>query len=118
MIIPGLFIAYGMHGRGVFTSCAIEKGEVVEVAPALDLYDEDIPGLVDYVYDIGLPNVGRLVLGYGSLYSHSDTPNLEVDHGPSYTTFRTVCDVAANDELTHDYGATWWASRPEETVDA
>lgn len=116
MIRPGLFIAYGVRGRGVFTSTAIEAGEVVEVCPALDLPDVTIYGLADYVYYIGLEDASRLLLGYGSLYSHSDQPNCSVEHGASASIIRATRNIEPLEELTHDYGPDWWAGREEKKV--
>lgn len=108
MIRPGLFIAYGEHGRGVFTGFPIPAGTVVEVSPVIDVV---VTGLEDYVYKTNVETVSRLAFGYGSLYAHSKEPNLALDHGATCIVFTASRDIASGEELVHDYGEEWWTSR-------
>ncbi len=67
-------------GRGVFAGKTVEAGEVFESCPVLlfndgeDARHIDATPLADYYYrwDEG---INAIVLGYGSLYNHSYTPN-------------------------------------------
>lgn len=108
MIRPGLYIAYGERGRGVFTGFPIPKGTVVEVAPCIDVAVE---GLNDYVYKSLADGLSRLAFGYGSLYAHSSSPNLALEHQATAIVFIAARDIEVGEELVHDYGAEWWESR-------
>lgn len=108
MIRPGLYIAYGDRGRGVFTGLPIPAGTVVEVAPCIDV---KVKGLNDYVYRTSVRGVSRLAFGYGSLYGHSREPNLGLDHGATCIVFTALRDILPGEELVHNYGDEWWTSR-------
>jgi SET domain-containing protein len=108
VIRQGLIVAYGEHGRGVFTLLPIKKGEIIEVAPSIEL---PVTGMNDYVYAGQNEGLSRIVFGYGMLYAHSSDPNTEVDHGATCSTFLATRDIEAGQELTHDYGAEWWETR-------
>ena len=54
-----------------------------------------------------------LLLGAGSIYNHSDTPNIEwkqtSDH-PIYK-FYTISDVKKGDQLLHKYNKGYWKNK-------
>jgi hypothetical protein len=111
MIKFRLLVAYGEHGRGVFTLDDIPAGELIEVAPVIDLPADQIPGLGDYTYGSWNEGMSRLAFGYGSLYSHSFEPNVSVEHGATYLSFVAARDINAGEELCHSYGREWWEGR-------
>lgn len=67
-------------GRGVFAAKNIKAGTVVNVSETLVVKKSGIGSkcvLLDYFYDFDRNNF-LLALGYGSLFNHSKTPNIEV----------------------------------------
>jgi hypothetical protein len=108
MIRPGLYIAYGERGRGVFTGFPVPKGTVIEVSPCIDI---EVQGMNDYVYKSADEKLSRVAFGYGSLYAHSSEPNMELEHQATAIVFKAKRDIAQNEELTHDYGDEWWETR-------
>jgi uncharacterized protein len=81
---PGVNVATSPgRGRGVFAGRRFEPGEIVEVCPAIVLSEADArkldaTGLYDYYFGWGEDGTqAAIVLGYGSLYNHSFTPNAE-----------------------------------------
>jgi SET domain-containing protein len=47
------------------------------------------------------------------LYNHAANPNLyHRTAGRQRIEFVALRDIAAGEELTHDYGANYWADRP------
>jgi SET domain-containing protein len=102
------------HGRGVFATAAIAKGETIEVCPVLTVEAADANGvLADYVVDLGDDSDGSaLMLGYGSLYNHSENPNAEyVYESDEAYAFVATRDIAAGEEITISYSDEWWETR-------
>jgi SET domain-containing protein len=97
------------HGRGVFATRAIEQGELVEECPLLvmsgaDLLRLDKTALRGYCF--GLDDDGAAFpLGFGALYNHSGTPNVEVyiDEENQLAEYSSVKAVEKGEELTIDY---------------
>jgi len=109
----GLAVKKGPHGRGVFATRRFAKGALVESCPTIELPDGDVTGLLDdYVYTSITDGDVLVVLGYGMLYNHSANPNLEyVQDDPSILKFHALRAVMPGEELTIDYGETWWDTR-------
>ena len=109
----GLAVKKGPHGRGVFATRRFAKGELVESCPTIELADGEVTGLLDdYVYTSITDGDVLVVLGYGMLYNHSANPNLEyVQDDPSILKFHALRAVKPGEELTIDYGETWWDTR-------
>jgi SET domain-containing protein len=69
------------RGRGVFAARRFESGETIEVCPVIALSETDArtldgTGLHDYYFGWGKDGkAAAIVLGYGSLYNHSPSPN-------------------------------------------
>ena len=105
------------HGRGVIATEDIAEGETIEVCPILELGAGDTGGLLnDYTVALADGSAGvALLLGYGSLYNHSDEPNAEyvVEESDAYS-FVATREIAAGEQITISYGAEWWDSRDEE----
>lgn len=99
-------------GRGVFTTRALRKGEVIEISPAIPMAAKDVPA--------GAPPDGwvlewnpkkrsekyALGLGYIMLYNHSAQPNIRIDHDLRSKIFEVVALRAIEpwEELVWDYG--------------
>ena len=110
---PGIAVGRGRRGRGVFAVRRFREGDVVERCPTVVLPDEDVDGVLrDYVYAAQRPGKVLLVLGYGMLYNHSADPNLfHRTAGRLTIEFVALRDIAAGEELTHDYGPDYWNDR-------
>ena len=89
------------RGRGVFALRRFVASEVIEICPTIPLSESDARKLDDtrlYDYYFGWGRNGRqaaIVLGYGSLYNHSSTPNAEhrknaVDDTMTVTALREI----------------------------
>ena len=103
-------------GRGVFAGKNYKKGDIVEISPCvkdkIGAYSDGI--LKDYIF--GYKNDYHVMsLGYGSMYSHNDNPNLTYSIGEDsdgvYMTFVANRDINKDEELFISYGQTWWNSR-------
>ena len=99
------------RGRGVFAGRRFAAGETIEVCPVIALSEADARKLDDtglFHYYFGWGEGGKqaaIVLGYGSLYNHSPTPNAEhrknaVDGTMSVVTVR---EIAAGEEIFIHY---------------
>ena len=120
-----------LHGRGVFATEDIRHGETVEIVPMLEigkLYKGNI--LQDYVFGhwiwetndkfdqggqwIKSKNTTMLALGFGSIYNHSDNPNINYDAGlapKGSWEFRANRAIKKDEELFINYGEGYWKSR-------
>ncbi|HMY83809.1 MAG TPA: SET domain-containing protein [Saprospiraceae bacterium] len=96
-------------GRGVFTSLPIKAGDVIEICPVvvipkdeIELIDRTV--LYDY-YFLWEEGCAAMALGYGSLYNHSYSPNVEyiMDFEDSVIIIKSLRDIASNEELTFNY---------------
>ncbi|MCW3123537.1 MAG: protein-lysine N-methyltransferase [Flavipsychrobacter sp.] len=103
-------------GRGVFATDDIKKGEVLEICPVLIFNKKDTSHIMDsslndyvYAYDKGQT---MFVLGYGSLYNHSNTPNakyellVEPDRAEKDNEFcfTAIKPIRKNEEIYISYG--------------
>ena len=100
-------------GRGVFARKPIPKGSIVEDAPFLAVYQEEVVGeLMNYVFVLD-DHCYALCLGYGSLYNHSKSAN--VDHqlypNDNRMSFTAIRDIEKGEELTVSYGDGWLENR-------
>ena len=102
----------GKLGRGVFAARAFIRNEVVELAPVFQLDEEfrDMPKEFQYrVFNwqrmAGSGKKSAIALGYGSMYNHSETPNLlwEADAELEVIRFVTRRNIEPNEQLTIHY---------------
>lgn len=109
------------------------KGEIIEIAPVIFVGPEAkaVPRLKDYIFEIdSAQQIYGVVLGYGSLYGHSETPNVTFAYnkGNRQMYFISAQTISAGKELTINYGKDYWSERsgfgtmaqqdPTSTVDA
>ena len=111
----GLRVDYStLGGRGVFATKNFAKGETVEVCPFVTLYNEECLGKIeDYVFQYD-DHCYAMVLGYGMIYNHSSRPNIYHEQCKKYSDsyeFFAKRDIKKGEELCHNYGKEWWASR-------
>jgi SET domain-containing protein len=98
-------------GRGVFAGRPIGKGELIEACPVIPLSLADERSLAGTTLDHYLfawredTDSACLVLGLGSLYNHSPTPNAVACRVEEATRidFIALRDIAAGEQVFVDY---------------
>jgi uncharacterized protein len=111
---PGIGVRRGRRGRGVFALRDFREGEIIETCPTVTVADDDVEGVArHYVFSSRQAGKLLLVLGYGMLYNHAAEPNMfHRSAGRQLIEFVALRDIAAGEELTHDYGPEYWDDRP------
>ncbi|MDQ2697107.1 MAG: SET domain-containing protein, partial [Pseudomonadota bacterium] len=106
-------------GLGVFADEPIPAGAVVESCPVLVIDSAEADqfaesrSLSDYLWQ--WENDGlALALGYGSVYNHTDAPNLEEERNyrQKAMVFRASRDIQPGEELTVRYRVVWFTVHP------
>ena len=100
----------------VLAKTQFAKREIVEIAPVIFVGPETkaVPRLKDYIFEIdNALQIYGVVLGYGSLYGHSETPNITFAYnkGNKQMYFIAAKTINAGAELTINYGKDFWAER-------
>lgn len=112
MLLNSLYISETKDkGRGVFTDKFIEKGSIVEIAPVIVLNEKDTEKVHEtalYYYSFMWSDDNKkaaVVLGYGSIYNHSYSPNCEYKtfYEDRLVHFVSLRDIEAGEELTINY---------------
>jgi len=101
-------------GFGVFTNSRINAGNVIETCYCLPCDPKD-PYYSNYLFSVGF-NEDFLPLGFGSIYNHSETPNIRWSiESIKYRIIKFIAirDIGIGEELLHDYGKKWWDKRKE-----
>ena len=96
--------------RGVFASENIKKGETVEICPVIVVPKKhekmiDKTHLLNYYYLWGPQNQPAIALGYGSLYNHSFSPNIEYEEKvkKKVLVFKALRNIKKGEELKSNY---------------
>ena len=98
-------------GRGVYARCDIKKGEIIERCPIIEISKHDTSNLkesmlVAYFFYFG-KNKERIAiaLGFGSIYNHTDKPNIIYKMKPreEVIDFIALTNIKKDDELTFNY---------------
>ncbi|OWA37691.1 SET domain-containing protein-lysine N-methyltransferase [Saccharibacillus sp. O16] len=99
----------GEFTRGVFATRDIAKGELIHEAPVVAYENEEHEHiektiLADYVFQYGA-NHTAILLGYGSLFNHSYTPNAtyEISFEKHTFDFYAYTDIKAGEEILINY---------------
>lgn len=109
-------------GRGVFSNQAFAAGDTIELAPVFiieECYSEIPKQFQNRVFRWGLmTGTGKklaVALGYGSLYNHSDTPNLTytADHENNVLIFIARKAIQQHEQLTIHYNQENDGTLPE-----
>lgn len=102
-------LSNGEFNRGVFATRDIQKGELIHEAPVIPYPNEDHEFieqtiLADYVYNYGA-NHSAVLLGYGSLFNHSYSPNAiyEINFDQHTFDFYAYTDIKAGEEILINY---------------
>jgi len=118
-------VVYTKRPNGEFTIMSktqFAKGEIIEICPIIFVGEEakGVDRLKDFIFEIEKPGTGKktagmfgLVLGYGSLYKHSETPNCEYAYNRANRQmyFKSAKVIQAHEELTINYGKDYWDER-------
>ena len=91
-----------IHGMGVFAVEPINKGEIVEVSHCVDVpYKQHNRKSVmgKCFYDSNKAHSLWMVLGFGMIYNHSFSPNVEFRKGENKMEYSTNKDVESGEEL-------------------
>lgn len=99
-----------IHGYGVFADKNIKKNERIEECYfILSNCEDDV--IIDYVFD--LKGRSALLLGYGSLYNHSEDPNTDytLNKKRKIATFKAIRPIKKGEEILISYGEEWFSSR-------
>ena len=105
-------------GRGAFAGRTFFPGDIVETAPVilLDLKAQPFPRAIRRLaYNWSKTHVA-LALGFGSLYNHSDQPNLRFSRDLIKQTiiFSATRDIEAGEQLTISYDYTGSGENPRD----
>lgn len=97
-----------IQGYGVFAAEEIKKGQIIEECYTLFSHSKDF---IDYVFECN--GMTALVLGYGAIYNHSNSPNASYhfDTKRMTTTFYALHEIRAGEEITISYGKDWFSTR-------
>lgn len=110
--VPSLFAAVSaLHGKGVFTYATIEKGTLLEVCPILIIPKSEVPiihktVLHDYYFTWGeAQEEAVIVLGFGSMYNHSEHANASfiMDYEQQTMDFIAAKNIKAGEEILINY---------------
>lgn len=116
-------VVYSKRPNGEFTVMAktqFAKGEIIEICPIIFVGREAkaIDRLRDFIFEIEKPKDDKpgmygLVLGYGSIYKHSDEANVEYAYNRANRQmyFKAARTIQAHEELTINYGKDYWQER-------
>ena len=112
---PLVVLPSPIGGRGVFATCPIPEGDVVERCPTIQMFRKHVAGLLnDYVYSHPRDPESVLIgLGFCSLYNHQDsgTATLSKRVVGEELVLTANRDIMEGEELTHNYGESWWEKR-------
>ena len=108
-------------GRGVFAASNIDKGELIEQCPVIEMMEADIRATLE---GISLRNYyfiwgnerdrAAVALGYGSIYNHSFEPNARYDKliEEKRIDFVALKTIPKNEEITVNYNGDPADTRP------
>lgn len=97
-------------GYGVFADKDFKKGDIIERAPYLEVDTPYNNELMHYVFQSHInPNKSLVVFGYGSIYNHSNKPNILYSVNAQLPSDRlfiysALKNIKKGDELFINYG--------------
>lgn len=110
-----------IHNRGIFANEYIKKGDIIEEVPLISYVSiKDINKTILKDYVISMPkqlNKGdtqncSVMLGFGSIYNHSDTNNAEWKFiNDQKMIVKAIKDIYPNQEIFVNYGKNYWGKR-------
>jgi len=108
---PSVIVKESEHkGRGVFAITSFTTGEIIETCPVVYLAPKERTHLEKtilayYIYPWTSTRCGVMVLGYGSIYNHSFTPNAEWEQDFKEKTmiYRATKPIQIGEEILVNY---------------
>ena len=105
-----------INGNGVFAMKNFSINEIIEVAPLLKDHEDNMKGNInDYLFTISEEETEKgyyaLVLGYGSIYNHSDNNNAIYKVDGNSLIIRAIKPIKKGEEIFVNYGQNWWTLR-------
>ena len=99
------------HGRGMFATRRLVKGELIERAPIVAIDEKKWPNaaktiLSNYAFDWGEKDEhAAIALGYISIYNHSYSPNAQLEQMLDELMMEMIAikDIQAGEEITVNY---------------
>ena len=110
-ISPKIIVDFSpIHGRGVFATEKIFKGEIIEECHFIKLDDNNFDNLdlslkqIVFSYPMGTNGVA-VVLGFGSIYNHQPNNNAtwETDTNIRVFRFYAIKDIDVGEEICTNY---------------
>jgi SET domain-containing protein len=101
-----------VHGRGMFACDHISKGTIIERAPLIPFDRQTDLTDTSFIkrYDIRYKDKYAVMLGYASIYNHSDNNNaiwdFETDDDVIY--IKAIRDISPEEEVFVNYGPNYW----------
>mmetsp|Transcript_2887 Transcript_2887/g.5932 ORF Transcript_2887/g.5932 Transcript_2887/m.5932 type:complete len:151 (+) Transcript_2887:3-455(+) len=121
MVLPFIMKEVDGRGRGLFSIDPLFRGDLIHEAPCLLVphasYKEHACHTVLEHYLFNCKDGDRLLaLGYGSIFNHSDPPNVDyrLDKDAMTIRYYAARDIEADEELCIYYGANLWFEEVEE----
>lgn len=102
-----------MHGFGVFAGKTIKKGAIIEECYFIHSKGGD-KALDDFYFEAkGKKGKNALLLGFGSIYNHSDEPNADytINLKTRVATITAEKTILKGKEIFVSYGDKWFSSR-------
>lgn len=107
-------------GRGVFADKNFKKGELVESCPIIEIPKGDTSVLSESILVTYFLYHGKnkektvLMLGFGSIYNHSKTPNIfyKIKAKDKVVDFVALKNIKKDEELTFNYSVHATKKRP------
>ena len=103
-----------IHGYGVFAEERIEKEEIIEECYCLLTDKEDKSDyLKNYYYEAGKTEKSALVMGFGFIYNHADSPNCSYyyDESRNVMVYYARSTIETGEEIFVSYGNDWFDGR-------
>jgi len=94
-----------IHGLGVFANNEIKYGEIIERCH-YSILEKNTIDKVLWRYAFPYPKNGdktSVVWGYGSIYNHSQNPNIEYYYEGDMIVFKSLTKIMEGEELVHNY---------------
>lgn len=100
------------YGRGMYATRDIKTGELIEESPVIVIakkeWEEHLQKtiLFHYCFHWGeYPDYAAIILGYGSIFNHSYTPNatFQNNEGNLSMDFYAITDIKKGEEITINY---------------
>lgn len=95
--------------RGVFAKTDIKKGDVIETCPTIEFPEDDSSSfkeghLVTYTFYLGKnKDQATILLGFGSIYNHSHTPNAIYKRKDTNVNFIASKNIKKDEEILVNY---------------